>query len=227
MPLLRVMTYNVFGARARRALRTVVESVDPEVMVVNEAPQVPLWWRLACPALASQWQLEHIAGGRNAGRNMVCAAEYVGVRQARVRRIRQPRFFDPIRGVVSAQLKHGGRTFGVVGCHLGLTPHGRARDVQLVLDAADQLEGPVLLAGDLNEDPGGPSWQQLADAGFRDGAAGDALTYPSSQPAKRIDALLVRGDGAEMVDHGVPAVPAALLSRASDHLPVAATLSWG
>lgn len=227
MPSLRVMTYNVLGARDRNALRTVVESVDPEVVVVNEAPQLPLWWRLACPALASQWQLEHVAGGRNAGRNMVCAADYVGVRRVRVRRIRQPKWSDPIRGVVSAQLKLGGRAFGVVGCHLSLTPTARARDVEVVLDAADRLEGPVLLAGDLNEDPAGQSWHRLADAGFRDVATDDALTYPSQEPAERIDALLVRGDDVEVADHRVPAVPASLLSRASEHLPVTATLSWG
>lgn len=226
MPSLRVMTYNVLGARDRKALRTVVESVDPEIVIVNESPQLPVWWRLACPALANQWGLEHVAGGRNAGRNMLCAADYLGVRQARVRRIRQPRCFDPIRGVVSAQLKHAGRSFGVVGCHLGPTPTGRVRDIDVVLDVADRLEGPVILAGDLNEDRDGHSWRRLADAGFCDLGTDDALTYPSERPAKRVNALLVRGDGVQLTDHRVPAVPEPLLSRASDHLPVAATLSW-
>lgn len=225
MPSLRVMTYNVHGAQNRSALRTVVESVDPDLVVVNESPQVPLWWRVACPALARSWQLEHIAGGRNAGRNMICAADYVGVSRIRVRRIKEPRTRDPVRGVVSAQLRIDGHPFGVVGCHLSLTPAARERDVEVVLDAAAELEGPVILAGDLNEEPGGVSWKRLGDAQFRT-ADDDTLTYPASGPSMRVDVLMVRGEDVEITEHRVPAVPAPLLSRASDHLPVKAQVSW-
>lgn len=225
MPSLRVMTYNIHGARNRSALRTVVDSVDPDLLVVNESPQLPLWWRVACPALASSWRLEHVAGGRNAGRNMICAGEYVGVSRVHVRRIKQPRTRDPIRGVVSAQLRIDGHPFGVVGCHLSLSPAARERDVEVVVEAADDLEGPVILAGDLNEEPGGPSWKRLGEAQFRT-ADDDTLTFPASGPTMRVDVLMVRGEDVEITEHRVPAVPAPLLSRASDHLPVQASITW-
>ncbi|MPZ96096.1 MAG: hypothetical protein GEU96_14585 [Propionibacteriales bacterium] len=226
MPSVRILTYNIQGGRQRAALRTVVESVDPDVVVVNESPQLPLWWRWACPSLARDWQLDHVAGGRNAGRNMICAGEYVGLRHTHVERIKQPRWFDPIRGVVSARLQLGGRPFGVVGCHLSLSPKRRPHELEIVLYRADQLDGPVILAGDLSEEPGGPGWHQLAEAGFIDTASGDALTYPSTVPAKRIDALLVRGSDVEVLDHRIPPVPQELLATASDHLPVTATIRW-
>lgn len=224
------MSYNIQRGRHRDALRTVVESVDPDVVIVNEAPQFPLWWRWACPSLARQWQLDHIAGGRNAGGNMICAGEYVGVRAIRLERIKEDGLSEairgPIRGVAAAQLQVDGRPFGAVACHLSLTPQARARDVDVVLGLVAGLEGPVILAGDLNEEPGSPVWERLAAAGFVDVAGDDELTYPAGNPAKRIDALLVLGQGVRITEHQVPAVPAALLSRASDHLPLSATVTW-
>jgi endonuclease/exonuclease/phosphatase family metal-dependent hydrolase len=220
------MSYNIDRGRHRDALRTVVESVDPDIVIVNEAPRLPLWWRWACPSLARQWQLDHIAGGRNAGGNMICAGEYVGVRSIRLERTRQAKVSDPIRGVAAAQLQVDGHPFGAVACHLGLTPQARARDIEVVLSIAAGLEGPVILAGDLNEDPGSPVWERLVAAGYVDVGGDDELTYPADDPAKRLDALLVLGVGVRIREHQVPAVPPALLSRASDHLPLSATVTW-
>ncbi len=225
MPSLRVMTYNINGATARRELRAVVRSVSPDILVCNEAPQMPVLWRLACASLAREWQLEYVGGGRNGGRNVIFAGSYVGVSRVRVRRIPQGPF-QPIRGVVSAQLHYGNRAFGVVGFHLGLTAAGRANDLDAVLEAVDSLEGPVIVAGDVNEEPGEACWRRLEAEGFIDHARARDVTFPSVTPIRRIDALLVRGDGVEVTDHIVPPVAHELVSRASDHLPVAATLHW-
>lgn len=224
MTSVRLLTYNVLGGKARVALRSVVQAVAPDVMVANESPQVPLLWRWQCPSLARDWDLQHVAGGRNAGRNMICAQHHIGVAQTHVQRIKQPRF-APIRGVVSAQLQVDSHRFGVVGCHLGLDPESRVTQVQRVLRAAERLEGPVVVAGDLNEPPKGPAWQALRDAGFADHGDPEDLTFPAEHPTKRIDALLVRGD-VKVGRHRIPGIQPELLRLASDHLPVVATLTW-
>jgi len=224
MTSVRVLTYNVLGGRAKVALRSVVRNIEPDVMVVNETPQTPLLWRLQCPSLARQWGMQHIAGGRNAGRNMICAQHHVGVAETYVERTKVP-LFQPIRGVVSAQLQADSHRFGVVGVHLGLDPALRETQVQHVLLAAERLHGPVVVAGDLNEPPKGPSWDALRDAGFADHGDAEDCTYPAEHPARRIDAILVRGE-VLVSRHRIPGLQPELLRLASDHLPVVATLSW-
>jgi endonuclease/exonuclease/phosphatase family metal-dependent hydrolase len=224
MTSVRVLTYNVLGGRAKVALRSVVHGIEPDVMVVNETPQTPLLWRLQCPSLARQWGMQHIAGGRNAGRNMICAQHHIGVAETYVERTKVP-LLQPIRGVVSAQLQADSHRFGVVGVHLGLDPGLRETQVQQVLQATERLQGPVVVAGDLNEPPKGPSWESLRGAGFVDHGDAEDHTYPAEHPTRRIDAILVRGE-VQVSRHRIPGLQPELLRLASDHLPVVATLSW-
>src|SRR4051794_1697152 len=124
----------------------------------------------------------------------------------------------PRRGIVSAQLAADGRPFGVVGCHLSLDRGRRLREVQRVLDVAEGFEGPVVVAGDLNERPSGPSWRRFLDSGFRDHGSADWKTFPSDRPDRRIDALMVRG-AAKVLRHGGPDVDELRLERGRDHPP--------
>jgi endonuclease/exonuclease/phosphatase family metal-dependent hydrolase len=224
MTSVRLLTYNILGARARVALRSVIKSVNPDVLLVNESPQMPLLWRWQAPSLAREWELQHIAGGRNAGRNMVCAQPHVGVASTYVHRIRAGPM-EAVRGVVSAQLQADSHRFGVVGCHLGIDPDARIAEVQDVLRAADELEGPVVVAGDLNEPPSAPAWEALLDAGFVDHGDDEDHTFPAEKPTQRLDALLVRGD-VQVQRHKIPGIQPELMRLASDHLPVTATLVW-
>ena len=59
-------------------------------------------------------------------------------------------------------------------------------------------------------------------AGFVDAGSEKHLTFSSKAPERRIDALVVKG--ATVRSHGIPDLPAELLGRASDHLPVVAVL---
>src|SRR5262245_18902189 len=224
MTSVRVLTYNILGGKAQVALRSVVHTIEPDVMVVNETPRTPLLWRLQCPSLARHWGMQHVAGGCNAGRNMICAQHHIGVAETYVERTKQ-QLFQPIRGVVSAQLQADSHPFGVVGMHLGLDPELREAQVRQVLASAERLKGPVVAAGDLNEPPNGPSWAALREAGFADHGDPQDHTYPAEHPTKRIDAILVRGD-VEVSRHRIPGLQPELLRLASDHLPVAASLSW-
>jgi endonuclease/exonuclease/phosphatase family metal-dependent hydrolase len=219
----RVATYNVFmGGRRGQALHDVVRGMAPDVLLVNESPKWPLIWRLRCRRLAGAWGMRIVAGGRPAGSNMVVASDRVQVEDAGAERIQQP-LFQPRRGIAWAQLRIEDHLLGVVCCHLSLNRERRARGVERVLAAASRLRGPVIIGGDLNEPPDGPSWRRLRQAGFVDHGDDGWLTFPAARPSKRIDALLVRGD-ARVLRHGAPDVAGELLARASDHVPVFAVV---
>lgn len=226
-----MLSYNVHGLRDDpRALIRVVRHVQPDVLLVQEAP-ARLRWRARCAALARDCGLLYTAGGRPAGGNLLLVAHRISVHHVREARIRQPRPADQIRGVVSATLGIGGSgevRFGVVGCHLGLRAKRRTEEVSEVLSAVRTIgDLPALLAGDLNETPNAPSWRALTEAGFMDplGGADEPYTFPTAAPRARIDAVLVSGT-AKVAEIGVPddAEIREDLVRASDHLPVLATV---
>lgn len=224
MTRIRVATYNIFmGGRRGSVLNDAVRALRPDVLLVNESPKRPILWKRACSRLADQWRLRPVAGGRPAGSNLVAVGPRVVVKNAGAEKLRQP-FLQPRRGIAWAQLRVDGRLLGVVSCHLSLDRDRRMVEVQRILEVAASLRGPVVLAGDLNEQPGGPSWKRLRAAGFRDPSDGSWLTFPSDEPESRIDALLVRGTTGRVLSHGDPDVPASLLAAASDHRPVLAEL---
>lgn len=219
MAVLTVVTYNIYGARYRDALRQVVTRLAPDVLVVNETPKVPGIWRWQCDRLARSWGMRRAGGGRDAGSNMICVSPRVGVESVAARRLRQPRF-KPRRGVVAAQCAVDGVEFAVVGVHLSLMGDSRPAEARAAIADAERLHGPLLVCGDFNEGPDKPCWQLFRDVGLVDHAATDAFTSTAATPVNRIDGLLVRG--ARVLEHGVPDLPAADLAAASDHLPVLA-----
>lgn len=217
---LRVVSYNILGARYAKPLAAVVRALEPDVLVVNETPKVPLVWPLQCDALASAWGMRRAAGGRSAGSNMICVSERVQVLGSSARRLRQPRF-KPRRGIVTLQGAFQGVEFGVVGVHLSLIRVSHPTETAAALADAARLRGAVLMCGDLNERPREPAWAHFESEGFVDRAPPGPASNTSTavEPVKRIDALLVRG--ADVVRHEVPLfVGGDLLGRASDHLPV-------
>jgi endonuclease/exonuclease/phosphatase family metal-dependent hydrolase len=216
-----VVAYNVHGGSARGPLAQVVTALKPDVLVVNESPKLPLVWRWQCDRLAREWGLGRVAGGRNAGQNLLCASDRVEVLDSAASRLPQP-LLKPIRGIVSAQCAIGGRPFGVVGVHLSLLPDRRAAEARAAVAVAAGFGGPVVVCGDLNERPGRPAWQQFAAAGFADVGAASGPTFSSADPRKRIDAILIRAG--RVISYGVPSLPPSLYSQASDHLPVCAVL---
>ena len=223
MTAVRVMAYNILmGGRNGSALHRVVRAGAPDILLVNESPKTPLLWRRRCRTLAEAWGLRYVVGGRSAGSNMIAVAPGIAVKASGASVLPQP-LFQPRRGIAWAQLRVGGRLLGVVSCHLSLDRERRLREVERVTAVATRLRGPVVVAGDLNETPNGPSWSRLREAGFVDHGGKDWLTFPAAEPQKRIDALLVRGH-AHVSAHGDPGVPAEQLALGSDHRPVLAVL---
>ncbi len=223
MTRVRVMTYNILlGGRRGAPLDRLVREVAPDVLLVNESPKAPVTWLRQCRGLAERWAMTYVGGGRDAGSNAVMIGPSVESRGITARKFRTP-LLKPRRGSVAAQLAIAGERFGVVCCHLGLDPARRAQEVENVLELADRLRGPVVVGGDLNEPPSGPSWERLRRAGFADHGSKTWRTFPADEPVKRIDALLVRGR-AQVLHHGDPGVPAPLHAQASDHRSVLAVL---
>jgi endonuclease/exonuclease/phosphatase family metal-dependent hydrolase len=77
---------------------------------------------------------------------------------------------------------------------------------------------PVIAAGDLNAEPGDPTWAAVAD-GMR--IAGTAPTHPASGPHRAIDGVFV-DKRVEVTRFQV--VDSADARAASDHLPIAVDL---
>lgn len=223
MPQLRVMTYNIWmGGRRGRLLDEAVRAAAPDVILVNESPKTPLLWRRRVRDLAGRWGMRYVVGGRSAGSNMIAVRSHVQVTSSYAVTLRQP-LFQPRRGIAAAQVRVRGRRLGVVTCHLSLDAGRRAAEVVQVLAVAGRLRGPVLVGGDLNEGPRGPSWRRLRDAGYVDHGTDAWPTFPVGEPSRRIDALLVRG-GVPVLHHGDPGVDPGLQREASDHRAVLAVL---
>jgi endonuclease/exonuclease/phosphatase family metal-dependent hydrolase len=221
-----IMTYNILGARHQAALNAVVRQLCPDVLLVNETPKLPMVSTSQCRWLGRQWGLRFRVGGRTAGGNMITSGNRLTTISTSATRIPQPAG-QPIRGVVTVQAALSGEPIGFVGCHLSLIADSRVREVvDYVLVAADRLNGPVVLAGDLNETSDEPAWQRILDAGFVDHGGKQASTFPAKAPFRRIDAILVRGE-VTVLEHRVPEVDPLLFIEASDHLPVTALVTMG
>ncbi len=126
------------------------------------------------------------------------------------------------------------QTFVFIGTHLDhqRSPEDRiaqATEINAVLRQYGDL--PVVLAGDLNAEPGSEPMRILKER-WTDAWAGEenGFTYPSDAPRKRIDYLLYRPENRWSVIktyrgidiHHADTSWLALLNLASDHLPLMA-----
>lgn len=127
------------------------------------------------------------------------------------------------RGALVTDLMIAGQPLRVVNAHLGLLPRSRAAQARALLAKIDGLESrPTLLMGDLNEwRRGGAAFQAL---GQRFAIAPPRPSFPSRYPLLALDRMMVSGQGKllDVATHDSP-----LSRRASDHLPIKATLRIG
>jgi endonuclease/exonuclease/phosphatase family metal-dependent hydrolase len=231
----RLLSYNVRSLRDDpRAVARVVRACAPDVVCVQEAPRFAGWrWRAA--RLARACGLYHVTGGAPACGNLIMVSARAAVVAARdVVLPRTPGLHR--RGLATCVLRFGREArLAVVGCHLSLDAAERRAQSESLLRhlAALRAEAgpgvPGVIAGDLNERPGGPAFRRLAAAGLADGRTaapeGGEHTFPAARPDRRIDAVLVT-PGVTVLGCGVPAglLPPGDAARASDHLPVLARL---
>ena len=111
----------------------------------------------------------------------------------------------------------------VINIHLGLVAVERSRHLVRLMPVVRAAAGAgCIVAGDLNEVPGGSSWRRLV-LELRDLAHGAGPTYPASAAVRRIDAVL---GSSGLVASGARVVDDEVARRASDHLPVVVDVWW-
>jgi endonuclease/exonuclease/phosphatase family metal-dependent hydrolase len=217
----RVVSYNVRGLRGEPgALTEVVRELDPDVLVVQEAPR-RLRWRTRVARLAHAFGMLYAAGGAPSLGNVIMTS--LRVRPLETWDLRYP--LTPgrhMRGATVARCSVGGVTFVVAGSHLSTDPAERPGQAERLKNALAELDSPLVLAADVNEGHGGSAWRLLAD-GLVDAAGTDtAATFPADRPAARLDVIFV---DPRITVTGYRVVDSPAARTASDHRPVLAELT--
>jgi endonuclease/exonuclease/phosphatase family metal-dependent hydrolase len=215
---LRVLSYNVHGLRDDRpALTGLIRELQPDVVIVQEAPR-RFRWRHKCAALADSVDMVVAAGGMPALGNLLLVTLRVNVHDTWC--LRYP--LTPgrhMRGAAFARCSVRGANFSISGSHLATDPIERPAQAAEWKAALAAVEGPLIAAGDLNEGPGGGAWRTVADGFVTPSSA--KLTFPATLPRHRLDAVFVSPD-ISVEKYDVIETDQAI--RASDHLPVLADL---
>jgi endonuclease/exonuclease/phosphatase family metal-dependent hydrolase len=217
---LRVVTYNVRSFRA--GVDAAVEAVaaeEPDVVLLQEYGP-PHRLRAFAKATGMEWASSYALWNRL--RNAVLFRSPWRLVHTDLRRFTKTTGQYP-RGFVATTLENGALRVTAVSVHLGLSAAERPRHAGELVAALDPEAGPVIVGGDLNEEPEGDAVHALTVA-FRSGRAivgGGLPTFPAEDPTARIDDVLVAGSAA-IAAFRVADSDAA--RRASDHRPIAADL---
>ena len=231
--VVRLLSYNIRSLRDDRdALVRVIRACAPDVVCVQEAPRF-FRWRKKANWLARDCGLVTVTGGRPAAGVLVMASLRARVITAEdILLPRTPGLHQ--RGFATAVLGFGRTQLSVASFHLSLDGAERHDQAVALLkrfaDVGAAGEQYVVVAGDVNERPDGPSWRLLAGE-LQDAHAvrpwGATMTSTSACPRQRIDGIFaspaveVLGCG---VPEGLPGITEADLSAATDHRPVLAAL---
>jgi endonuclease/exonuclease/phosphatase family metal-dependent hydrolase len=230
MTTIRLLSYNIRSMRDdRAALARVISRLEPDVVCVQEAPRFAFWLR------KRRWLAREVALGLAVRRRPAGLELYAGERTALLHR--GHRLLSSVpglhrRGLVMGLFDVGGVRLVVASVHLDLLGGPRLRHAEEVVKelerARERFDAPVVVAGDINETPGGAAWNFLAEH-FQDGyavaPAGEGATYSSSVPRTRIDGVFA-DPGIEVLSCGVPDEPELLADYpdATDHRPILAEL---
>jgi endonuclease/exonuclease/phosphatase family metal-dependent hydrolase len=221
MTKVRVLSYNVHTLRDdRAALVAVVRALEPDVVILQEAPR-RLRWRTRSANLAHDFGLVVAAGGQPALGNLVLTSLRVRVHDTWC--LRFP--LTPgrhLRGAAFARCSVGSARFVVAGSHLSTDAVERPGQATVLKKALSDVDAPVIFGGDLNEIAEGVAWRTLAEGLTDAGAGTEQPTYCCDNPRKRIDALFV-DPRIEVLRYQV--VDTAEARRASDHFPIVADLA--
>lgn len=183
--MIRVVTYNVSGGRNLAAAGEVLAALHPTIVCVLEAPAAAKLKRLARPAT-----LEIAARfGRRGSSTAVLVAPHVhvlstvGVPLTTSREV-------PRREATHAIVSSGGTRLSVTAVQLGLRPEIRHRNLDELTGMLDSVDALTVVGCDLNESPGAPVAQALAQR-YQDAHAvagvGSGLTYPTTDLSTRQD----------------------------------------
>lgn len=225
----RLVAYNIrmgFGLDGRfdlAGLAEVIAGQDPDVVALSEVDRA---WLLngghdTLALLARRLDMSYVfAPAADAVWGDAVLTRFA-VREART--VALPAVGAPTGAqALAVTLDVGGRDLVVVSTHLQPPPDaGPVVQARVAARFATEFAAgrPLVVAGDLNTEPGEPAFEALRDAGLVDAlaTARPLPTSPADDPSEEIDHVLV-SPGVTAVGVVAPA------STASDHLPVAATL---
>ncbi len=211
------------------AVVRVIRRLRPDIACLQEAPRLA-FWRGHRRWLAARTGLTLGMGRRATGLELCLGTDAAVVH-------REYHSLTPVpglhrRGLALCVLDVRGVRLTAASVHLDLHPGPRRRHAGEIADDLERVReeygAPIVLAGDVNEEPGGPTWDLFAGL-FQDAYAvapsGQELTFSARAPRARIDGVFA-GDGIEVVGCGVPDDPELLADYplASDHRPLLAEL---
>ncbi len=212
-----MLTYNIRQLRDDAAgVAEVLRRADADVVAIQEPPRGP-FGRSRLRRLAADAGYDVAVGGGRARTTALLVREgttatttqgvWLKWRPGRTR-----------RGLAMAEVA-GVR---VISAHLSLHEAERLQHAHRLMLLVRSAPGDCVVAGDLNEEPGGPTWRRLG-LHLRDLSAATGPTFTARNPRRRIDAVLATG-GVSAVH--VRRIDDEVARTASDHLPVLAELRW-
>jgi endonuclease/exonuclease/phosphatase family metal-dependent hydrolase len=214
--ILRVASYNLrdFKDDAGAAAR-VVKTIAPDVLCLQEVPRHLLSSNRNA-SFAARCGLYWSGGHRGSGGTTVMSslrldAANVQHLPLKVARLQRERGY-----AVSHVRLPGHESVGFVSMHLSLDADEREKHAAEVMKA-HAGEGPLVVAGDLNEGPDGQAWMSIAAR--LPVVTGDAPTFPASNPHRRLDAIFAPPQLSVVPSGPIELDPTDLVA-ASDHLPV-------
>jgi endonuclease/exonuclease/phosphatase family metal-dependent hydrolase len=232
MPRIRLLSYNLRSLRGdRNALVRIIRGLRPDIACLQEVPRF-FGRREKIGGLARRCDLD-VAAGRRAAGLAILTGPAVRVLHREYRLLtRVPRLHR--RGVALAVVEIDGARLVAASTHLDLRDGPRLAHAGQVLSVVGRLrlayDAPAVLAGDINEPPGGAAWTLLARP-FPDAhaiaPAGDAATFSAADPRWRIDGVFT-DPKIRVLGCGVPVEPGRTgdYALATDHRPVLAELEF-
>ena len=213
---LRVASYNVRDLKDDVAAAAgVVRAIAPDVLCLQEVPRHPFSGHRVAE-FARRCGLMWSGAHRGSGGTTILTSLRVDVGMARHERLRVPRL-QRERGYALASVSLPGHTaVDVVSVHLSLDADERARHIGAVLGTLAP-DGPLVVAGDLNEGEDGRAWSSLA--GRLRPVTEPAPTFTARHPRHRLDVIFAGGP-LEVLPHRPVDLDRTRLVAASDHLPV-------
>jgi endonuclease/exonuclease/phosphatase family metal-dependent hydrolase len=126
------------------------------------------------------------------------------------------------RGMLRVEIEFDRKKLNFATTHLDYQfEDGRLFETEQLLRLMDNVSGPLIVAGDFNDEPSGSAYKLMLSK-FQDGwlqakDKGEGLTYPADKPVKRIDYIFVRTSDRLRVKKAW-----VVNTLASDHLPLMA-----
>lgn len=231
---MRVMTYNIrLGIQqGLEAVAAVIAEASPDLVVLQE---VGCFWTMG-PAGDTARELAELVGLSHAiyspairearqGHDTPACYGHALLSRHPVRHHEQwflPQLADEPRTALFSILETPHGALHVVSTHLSHRVTDRPAQAVFLVERMARLgalPGPLMLLGDLNEEPGVPWLRSLCETWADADADASRSTWPADEPRMRIDYLLAQGatwSDAVVLEN----------ADASDHRALMATLQW-